>query len=190
MLRQSGKRRSSATGSITAPDRICAPTSEPFSNTTTETSLPRSLASCFSRIAAARPAGPAPTITTSNSMLSRSAASFKTLAPRPVVASVPSFRRKPESSENLERIRLDTGFRRYNESWILDCSAKPGNDKYGDEARDRHGRMTVMEPKAAQGLLDWYEAMGADEAIGEAPVDRFAPAAALRPRPAAVNEDA
>ncbi len=40
MLRQSGRRRSSATGSITAPDRIWAPTSEPFSSTTTETSLP------------------------------------------------------------------------------------------------------------------------------------------------------
>jgi uracil-DNA glycosylase len=48
--------------------------------------------------------------------------------------------------------------------------------------------MTATERKAVQALLDWYEAMGADEAIGEAPVDRFAPAAAPRPRPAAANE--
>ncbi len=80
MLRQSGKRRSSATGSITAPDRIWAPTSEPFSSTTTETSLPFSAASCFSLIAAASPAGPAPTMTTSNSMVSRSARSLCSVA--------------------------------------------------------------------------------------------------------------
>ena len=49
--------------------------------------------------------------------------------------------------------------------------------------------MTAMELKAVQALLDWYEAMGADEAIGEAPVDRFAPAGAPRPRPAAANEE-
>src|SRR5947209_17921114 len=38
---------------MTAPDRICAPTTEPFSTTTTL----RSGSSCFSRIAADRPAG-------------------------------------------------------------------------------------------------------------------------------------
>ena len=37
-LRQSGSRRSSPIGSITAPDRIWAPTSEPFSTTTTDVS--------------------------------------------------------------------------------------------------------------------------------------------------------
>ena len=36
---QSGMSRLMPIGSITAPDRICAPTSEPFSSTTTETSL-------------------------------------------------------------------------------------------------------------------------------------------------------
>jgi DNA polymerase len=84
---------------------------------------------------------------------------------------------------------LDTGFRRYDESGILDCPVKPGNDKYWDEAGDRHGRMTAMERKAVQALLDWYQAMGVNEAIGEAPADRFAPAAAPRPRPAAANEE-
>jgi len=34
--------------------------------------------------------------------------------------------------------------------------------------------MTGSKAKAAARLLAWYEAMGADEAIGEAPVDRFA----------------
>ncbi|CCE03693.1 hypothetical protein BRAS3809_7800001 [Bradyrhizobium sp. STM 3809] len=66
-VRQSGSSLSSATGSITAPDRMCAPTSEPFSTTTTL----RSAFSCLSRIAAVRPDGPAPTMTTSNSMDSR-----------------------------------------------------------------------------------------------------------------------
>jgi hypothetical protein len=42
-----------------APDRMCAPGSEPFSSTTTETSLPCSAASCLSRIAVDRPAGAA-----------------------------------------------------------------------------------------------------------------------------------
>ena len=47
---------------MTAPDKMCAPTSEPFSSTTTEISLPACAASCFRRMAAASPAGPAPTI--------------------------------------------------------------------------------------------------------------------------------
>jgi uracil-DNA glycosylase len=34
--------------------------------------------------------------------------------------------------------------------------------------------MTATERQAVQALLDWYAAMGADEAIGEAPVDCFA----------------
>src|ERR1041385_993485 len=58
-------------GSMTAPERMWAPTSEPFSSTQTLTSRPASAASCLSRMAAASPAGPAPTMTTSYSMLSR-----------------------------------------------------------------------------------------------------------------------
>jgi DNA polymerase len=38
--------------------------------------------------------------------------------------------------------------------------------------------MTATERQAVQALLDWYAAMGADEAIGEAPVDCFAAPAA------------
>ena len=56
-----GVSRSSPIGSITAPERMCAPTVEPFSTTTTEMFG----SSDFSRIAAAKPAGPAPTTTTS-----------------------------------------------------------------------------------------------------------------------------
>jgi DNA polymerase len=37
--------------------------------------------------------------------------------------------------------------------------------------------MTATERQTVQALLAWYEAMGVDEAIGEAPVDWFAPAA-------------
>ena len=68
---QSGMSWSRPIGSITAPDRMCAPTSDPFSSTTTESSLPAAAASCFRRMAVARPAGPAPTTTTSHSIASR-----------------------------------------------------------------------------------------------------------------------
>ncbi|GIW56984.1 MAG: hypothetical protein KatS3mg082_3388 [Nitrospiraceae bacterium] len=69
---QSGSSSFRDLGSRTAPERMCAPTSEPFSSTTIERSVPFASASCFRRIAAVSPAGPAPTITTSTSMLSRS----------------------------------------------------------------------------------------------------------------------
>jgi hypothetical protein len=69
---QSGTSSASATGSMTAPERMCAPTSEPFSTTHTDSSRLAAAASCFSRIAVARPAGPAPTTTTSYCIDSRS----------------------------------------------------------------------------------------------------------------------
>src|SRR5512138_1925078 len=53
---------------MTAPESECAPTEDPFSSTQT---LASGL-SCLSRIAHASPAGPAPTMTTSYSMTSRS----------------------------------------------------------------------------------------------------------------------
>jgi len=68
---QSGISSFNPIGSITAPDRMWAPISEPFSIRQTETSWLRSAASCFNRIAAASPAGPPPTITTSYSIASR-----------------------------------------------------------------------------------------------------------------------
>ena len=64
---QSGNSSFNAVGSKTAPDKICAPTSEPFSTTQTEYSG----LICFSLQAAESPAGPAPTTTTSYSMDSR-----------------------------------------------------------------------------------------------------------------------
>ena len=57
-----------ALGSNTLPDKICAPTSEPFSTTHIESSLDCSFASCLSLIAVDSPAGPAPTTTTSYSI--------------------------------------------------------------------------------------------------------------------------
>src|SRR5260221_2816918 len=59
------------TGSVTAHEMIGSPTSEPFTTTTTV----KAGESCLSRIAAASPAGPAPTITTSNSIASRAGSS-------------------------------------------------------------------------------------------------------------------
>ena len=69
---QSGISSLSARGSKTAPERMCAPTSEPFSTTQTLISPPAASACCFRRIAADSPAGPAPTTTTSYSITSRS----------------------------------------------------------------------------------------------------------------------
>src|SRR5258708_5823114 len=66
-LRQSGSSSSSGSGSSTAPDKECAPRLAAFSSTQT---LNAGL-SCFSRIAQASPAGPAPTFATSYSMTSR-----------------------------------------------------------------------------------------------------------------------
>lgn len=64
---QSGKSSKSALGSRQAPDRVCAPIWEAFSTRHTRSSLLCLLASCFRRMAAERPAGPPPTITTSAS---------------------------------------------------------------------------------------------------------------------------
>src|SRR6185436_10186005 len=69
---QPGKSSPRPRGSITAPERMCAPTSEPFSTTQTENSLPCFAHSCLRWIAVASPAGPAPTTTTSYSIASRS----------------------------------------------------------------------------------------------------------------------
>ena len=63
----SGSSSRSARGSSTQPERIWAPTSLPFSTTQTDSSG----LICFSRIAAARPPGPAPTTSTSNAIDSR-----------------------------------------------------------------------------------------------------------------------
>lgn len=43
--------------------------------------------------------------------------------------------------------------------------------------------MTLSKASSAAALLDWYRAMGVDEAIGDAGIDRFAEAAAARAKP-------
>ena len=67
-----------------------APTSEPFSTTTTAISG----SSCFRRIAAASPAGPAPTITTSNSIASRAG------------NSVSLMRGSPSDARNIQCLKV------------------------------------------------------------------------------------
>jgi hypothetical protein len=67
---------SKGSGSITAPDRICAPIAEAFSITHTRISG----LSCLSRIANANPAGPAPTVMTSYSIDSRSVMAWRSSA--------------------------------------------------------------------------------------------------------------
>ncbi len=43
--------------------------------------------------------------------------------------------------------------------------------------------MTLSKASSAAALLDWYRAMGVDEAIGDAGIDRFAEAEAARTKP-------
>src|SRR3989338_5767569 len=63
---QLGSSSVSDRGSITAPLKMCAPSSAAFSSTTTRKSgLLAAIACCRNRIAAARPEGPPPMITTS-----------------------------------------------------------------------------------------------------------------------------
>jgi DNA polymerase len=56
---------------------------------------------------------------------------------------------------------------------------------WGSEAIEARASemMPAADEKAARALLDWYRAMGVDEAIGEEPVDCFAAAAVLKPAP-------
>ena len=72
LFSQSGINSSRARLSRTAPDKICAPTSDPFSTTQTLISQSCFMLSFFNCMAADKPAGPAPTITISISIFSRS----------------------------------------------------------------------------------------------------------------------
>ena len=77
-----GNSSRNATGLTTAPERQCPPSSAAFSKTQIEISSPAAFAVCASRIAAASPAGPPPTIATSKGSASgpgaRSASSRST----------------------------------------------------------------------------------------------------------------
>jgi uracil-DNA glycosylase len=60
---------------------------------------------------------------------------------------------------------------------------------WGSEAIEARadGMMPAADEKAARALLDWYRAMGVDEATGDEPVDCFA-ASELKPAPRAAPE--
>jgi DNA polymerase len=79
-----------------------------------------------------------------------------------------SFRRKPESSARSAK-----------QNWIPAFAGMTTEGEY--ESADRT-LMAVEQAKAARAMLDWYRAMGVDEAIGEEPVDCFA-AFDLKPAP-------
>src|SRR5215510_11985986 len=141
-------------GSITAPERMCAPTSDPFSTTTTVVSGE----SCLSRIAAASPAGPAPTITTSNSIASRAGSSSALIGfskARPL-----SYEPAPTVTTNREG---STPFTPPGPEALLRHCADPGR------------AMTSTDRKeAARALLDFYWEAGDDALLEETPSDRFA----------------
>ena len=72
---QSGISSDRVRGSITAPERICAPTSAPFSRMQIVSSRSCCCASCARRMPMVRPEGPAPTMTTSKFIASLSTCS-------------------------------------------------------------------------------------------------------------------
>src|SRR5262249_36376632 len=140
-------------GSITAPERMCAPTSEPFSTTTTVVSGE----SCLSRSAAASPAGPAPTITTSNSIASRAGSSsligFSKARP---------LAHEPGTTVATNR-EGSTPFTPAGPEALLRHCADPGRAMTSTDRKD-----------AARALLDFYRAAGVGALLGETARGRFA----------------
>ena len=142
---------------------MCAPTSEPFSTTTTE----RSASICFSLIAAARPAGPAPTITTSKSMLSRGSLA----ASCPLIVSLSNSSRR-HVGRPIEKPRGGQ------------LTGSPSNDR---DARSFGVNADPSDTRALESLLRWYAAMGVDASVDEEPHDRFVTPAPASPPPERVS---
>src|SRR3954447_26198125 len=132
---------SRAIGSMTAPERICAPTSLPFSRMQTESSRPASLASCLRRIAAVRPAGPPPTITTSYCMDSRC---IRSLA-------VPVSRFSSQREHHSTRLPCP----------FLDRAVNAG------EGRAVGGEVEPIGIAEARSALTWWLDAGVDAAVQE-----------------------
>jgi len=153
------------------PTGLWAPTSEPFSTTQTATSRSAAAASCFRRIAAARPEGPAPTTTTSYSIRSRSLRSSLTALSSEFANDYIGSQQKRE------------------------CAARPNDSILAMPSPATP--LDTRERQAAIALLRWYIEMGAGEAIGSEPANRFAPPPAVDeaghragdppPRPAAAR---
>jgi uracil-DNA glycosylase family 4 len=74
--------------------------------------------------------------------------------------------------QRAKRKQKATGFRRYDDQ-------EASNYEYASADRTLMG---IEQEKAARALLDWYRAMGVDEAIGDEPFDSFA-ASRLKPAP-------
>src|SRR6516162_436787 len=153
-LRQSGISWSRPMGSITAPERMCAPTSEHFSTTTTVVSGE----SCLSRIAAASPAGPAPTITTSNSIASRAGSSSALIG----FSKARALAYEPATTVAMNR-EGSTPFTPPGPEALLRHCAKPERAMTNTDRKE-----------AARALLDFYREAGVDVLLGETPTDRFA----------------
>src|SRR4249920_1829672 len=107
---------------------MCAPTSEPFSTTTTEMSGER----CLRRMAAESPAGPAPTITTSNSMLSRASDIAMLWDCRHFGVNVPSVRLDLAYHRGMPDIARDQSLSLLR--WLIDAGA---DEATGEQPVDR-----------------------------------------------------
>src|SRR5262249_27491456 len=143
---------------------MCAPTSDPFSTTTTVMSGEISL----SRIAAASPA--APTLATSNSIASRAGSSSA------LIGFSKGSRRESGTTVTTHR-EGSTPFTPPGQEALL---------RRGAIAPPRGAAMTSTDRKeAARELLDFYREAGGDALLQETPTDRFASdlaGAALVPR--------
>src|SRR5262249_32131625 len=128
---------------MTARGRIWARTSEPFSTTTTDMSDE----SCLSLMAAASPAGPAPTITTSSSIASRSgnASPFISSSLLQVTGNLHEMRAVASESMKVYQLR-EKAYRK---------------------------AMTDGHQQALRALLAFYQEAGVDDLIGEDPIDRL-----------------
>ena len=142
----------------------------PFRGRRRRCSRPFSSASCLRRIAAARPATPAPTITTSYSINSRWLIAFLALplaGPASLLSRPPSFRPISPANSLTAQSTLD-------------------------DRRPMGGEMQAIDRGAADSLIGWWLEAGVDGAVSEIPRDwlgrqKLQPSAAA-PRLAAATE--
>src|SRR5688572_20667712 len=172
LLRHSGSSASSGPGSITAPERMCAPIADAFSITQTR----RSGFSCFSRIANASPEGPAPTVTTSYSMNSRSlivAAPARSgcgiLRVKPPARPATDAKTRPARRHPRDRPRLRPGGRARGAVRRTARGNPVGNPRRADlRARDPLAAVVVLDRRPGRELRLLGRALRA-EALDTAP---------------------
>ena len=157
-------------GSMTAPDRMWAPTSEPFSSTTTDSSLP----GCGGQLLQADGGGQA-------RRARRRRRPRRSPSPREAGCRRPCCHRLgPRIDDQLSgSIGRRCAKRQASDTSAVwrPCSAA------ANAGRCSLDSVHVDEWQSAElaAVLDWYRDMGAEQAVGESPVDWLAAAATARP---------